>query len=150
MLLSSSILLTLEFCFTMIWGADIEGSESNVAMNACAVLQASYAYGVWGWSSWARRVDTRMHFSLTRGVGGYWYVLVKTYLRLSLLFLIMTSWLRYVIYIYTVTFLKHSDPLFCWHHCEGDRANIHFRRETWGWQRLVFALLTLEVGVTKT
>ena len=30
----------------MIGGADIEGSKSNVAMNACPVLQASYAYGV--------------------------------------------------------------------------------------------------------
>ena len=51
----------------MIGRADIEGSKSNVAMNACAVAQASYACGVCRWSPWAGRVGTRTHFSLIRG-----------------------------------------------------------------------------------
>ena len=37
----------------MIGRADIEGSKSNVAMNACTAAQASYACGVWRWSPWA-------------------------------------------------------------------------------------------------
>ena len=53
----------------MIGRADIEGSESNVAMNACAVSQASYVCGVCGWSPWAGRVVRRTHFSLTREGG---------------------------------------------------------------------------------
>ena len=51
----------------MIGRADIEGSKSNVAMNACTAAQASYACGVWRWSPWAGRVGTRTHFSLIRG-----------------------------------------------------------------------------------
>ena len=42
------LLIFGEFCFTMIGRADIEGSKSNVAMNACAATQAGYACRLWG------------------------------------------------------------------------------------------------------
>ena len=42
-----------------------------------------------------------------------------------------------------VTFLKHFNPIFFWHHCEGHGADIHFCQETW-------QELTPEVHLRKT
>ena len=38
----------------MIGRADIEGSKSNVAMNACAATQATYRCGLWEGSGMGR------------------------------------------------------------------------------------------------
>ena len=54
----------------MIGRADIEGSKSNVAMNACTATQGSYAcgWGAGGGSSWTEKVGTMMHLTKPRVV----------------------------------------------------------------------------------
>ena len=46
-LLGEELLTLGEFCFTMIGRADIKGSKSNVAMNACTETEASFSCGLW-------------------------------------------------------------------------------------------------------
>ena len=46
-------------------------------------------------------------------------------------------------------FLKHFNVIFNLLSCEGHRARMKFRQETWQGQSLIFALLTLEVHPQK-
>ena len=52
--------------------------------------------------------------------------------------------------IYIVTFLAQDDVIFFSHYRQDHGVDIRFRRETWVGERLVLALLSREVGVTKT
>ena len=133
----------------MIGRADIEGSKSNVAMNACAVPHASYACGVGKGKAGPGGWGIRRTFKWQAAV-----LLICPYNDLTSIVSLLWHYYEMVTnichYIYILTFLSQDDVIFFWHHCEGHGADIHFHRETWVGERLVFALLTREVGVTKT